>query len=244
MPDNPPSNIVHLPGRPVKTLTPAAVASSTRWLTAWTPSEPVPSEARDQLPLLVASAESALAPADIQGFAVAMDTLVQWLERFGVVAFFEDAAQRKSQIADIVRGYREALADLPSDVLMRAVADTTRSHRYRNLPLPADIRAHAETELRERQNRLLRLKTAAQIAGRVAGQKSGWPEMRQRSEAEIAAAADMLRAVQGVAVEPATDGAADVVRKSDDADDRREAIRRVVSGGLRRVPKPWERAQP
>lgn len=95
-----------------------------------------------------------------------MDALVQWVERFGVVPLSDASAQRKTQIADIVRGYRAALSDLPSDVLLRAVLDTTRTHRYRNLPLPADIRTHADAELRARQTRLLRLKTAQQIAER------------------------------------------------------------------------------
>lgn len=194
---------------------------------------------------MLASAESAIAPASVQGFAVAMDALVQWLERFAMIAFSDDPQERKRQITDIVRGYRDALSDLPADLLMRAVTQTTQTHRFRNLPLPADIRTHAEAELAERKARFLRLKTAAQVADRQRqGKDRHGP--RERSPEQLAAAAAMVAEVARIDASPKAIPTAVGDLAAGGQDDRREAVRRVAAEttGMRRVRKPWEASPP
>lgn len=238
-----PNNIVPLPGRTAKTLPPAVLESSTVWLTAWTPAEPLPPEVRGQLPVLVASAESSLVPADVQQFAVSMDELMQWVERYGVIPLDTNPARRRAQIADVVRGYDAALADLPADILLSAIRETIRTHKFRTLPMPGDIRAFAETELRERQTRLLRLKTAAMIAEREAKARAEYSAPRERTPEQTAAAAAMVQAVRAVPVEPKAMPAEPGDLKPDPVADHREAVRRVAeeTKAFKRVPKPWER---
>ncbi|WP_376956337.1 hypothetical protein ABNQ39_00045 (plasmid) [Azospirillum sp. A26] len=194
--------------------------------------------------MLVASAESALAPADVQQFAVSMDELMQWVERYGVIPLDANPARRRAQIADTVRGYDAALSDLPADILLNAVRETIRTHRYRTLPMPGDIRAFAETELRERQTRLLRLKTAAMIAEREAKARAEYSAPRERTPEEIAAAAAMAEQVRAMPVVPQTVPAQAADLKPDPVSDHREAVRRVMAEtqAFKRVPKPWERA--
>ena len=220
------------------------MASSTHWLTAWNPAEPLPEGAAEQLPALVAGAEAAIIPADVRAFAVAMDELAQWVERFGVIPLSENEAKRTAQIADVVRGYDAALSDLPADLLLAAVRKTIATHRFRNLPLPADIRAHAEDELAERKARLLRLKTAAIIAEREAKARDEYSAPRERTPEQIAAAAEMAAKVNRMEVAPKPVPKALGDLKPEETD-RREAIRRVMAEtkGFRRIPKPGERRE-
>ncbi|PWC69129.1 hypothetical protein TSH7_01405 [Azospirillum sp. TSH7] len=194
--------------------------------------------------MLVEAAERAVAPADVKAFAVAMDALVQWVEVFGVIPLPADPDKREAQIGAIVAGYRAPLADLPADVLVNAVRATIANHQFRTLPMPADIRKYAEAELRERQARMLRLKTAQQIAERQAKTTADYAFPRERTHEQIAGFSAVVAAVSRIDAAPK----AMPTERSDlhpEDDDRRAAILRVQqeTRGLRRIPKPWEAKQ-
>ena len=120
---------------------------------------------------------------------------------------------------------------------------TIAHHQFRTLPMPADIRKYAETELRERQARMLRLKTAQQIAERQAKATEDYAFPRERTPEQIAAAAAMAAAVSRIDAAPKAMPTERSDLKPED-DDRRAAILRVQqeTRAFKRIPKPWERS--
>ena len=87
--------------------------------------------------------------------------------------------------------YREDLADLPSDLLVLAVQRVVMTHRYRNLPLPAEFRKAVAEELARRRLALSQLQAVRKF-GRFA-EPALPPEERQTS----AQAAETRRSVAG-----------------------------------------------
>ena len=83
-----------------------------------------------------------------------------WAETFGLVALPANGAKRQAAYAAIASGYHEAISDLPGDLALKAVAHIKRTHRFRNLPLPADIRAAVANDLALRMLTLKRLESA------------------------------------------------------------------------------------
>jgi hypothetical protein len=231
-------------------MTPALAASSTAWITRWTLADPLPPGEAAKLPAYLAAAEQHAAPASTEAFAVAMKPLVDWVQVFGPA--LEPSEQdggrpgvRRAQIADIVRGYREPLADLPGDLLADAVKTVVARHRYRNLPNPGEIRAHAEDLLRERNDRLRRLRTAAMKAQMEAASRPD-DTPRERTPEQIAEAERMAAEAKRVLAEakPQAIPGTPADLKPEDTD-YRAACRRVAeeTKSFRRIPKPWDRPQ-
>lgn len=108
-----------------------------------------------EIPRLMREAEASLKPATERDFAVAMDQLLEF------AALYEIPAQNQ---ASLVTLYRRSLADVPADVLMQATADTLRDWSFRKLPLPGDIRRHANAEITRRQQVKLRANHARIVA--------------------------------------------------------------------------------
>lgn len=127
------------------------------WLTEWRSANDrqIPAHVRARLPELKLEAERALRPASAPEFLVALDRLWEFAETFGLPAEKTEAATKM---------YREALMDIPADVLVNAIRRTTETWSYRSLPLPADIRKNASEELSRRQLIRSRIKIAEMYA--------------------------------------------------------------------------------
>lgn len=52
-----------------------------------------------------------------------------------------------TDVAEIAKTYAAALADIPADLLVLAIARLRQTWRWARIPLPADVRAVVETEL-------------------------------------------------------------------------------------------------
>nr|BDD44199.1 hypothetical protein 29 [Balneolaceae bacterium] len=126
----------------------------------WTPAEPVPGEIVPHLDACVATARDMLKPADKQAWAVSMDRLLSWVERYGVIPLPTNDKARAERLQDIALGYREDLPDIPGDLLYEAVNRIIGEQHYRVLPMPGDIRKAVKTEWDERKRRLDKLQTA------------------------------------------------------------------------------------
>lgn len=95
--------------------------------------------------------------------AVALGELVDWIEGFGVIALPDDPTERREKVGRIAGRYAENLSDLPSDLLVQAIRSTINAHRFRNLPLPADIRATVAEELGRRRAQRARLESVLRL---------------------------------------------------------------------------------
>lgn len=80
-------------------------------------------------------------PASSEVFAVCLLKLAKFGRAFG---FLETKA------SDITGFYREALADVPADLLELAVDGTIRSWKWNRMPSPADLRQSISSELAQR----------------------------------------------------------------------------------------------
>jgi hypothetical protein len=155
----------------------------------WTTEEPVPSDRAEHLPAAVKASEHSLMPVSQKAFAVAMDRLVAWAEQFGLVAMPTRADAREEMIRSLVDSYRTALDDLPQDLLMTAIDQTIRNHKFRNLPLPGDIRERVSTELSDRKTLSTKIKSA-DFFTRLRGQQASSAVHKPRSEADKQAVAE------------------------------------------------------
>jgi len=181
-----------------------------------------------------------------------MKPLVEWVQRFGIVPLEPTEQQggrpgvRRAQVAEIVRGYRDALADIPGDILADAVKTVVDRHTYRNLPTPGDIRVRAETEMRGRNDILRRLRTAKIRADMDARGRADEPgdAPRERTPEQLAAAA----AAKEAALQALSAGPVRVVPAQRDdlvqRDDSTAAARRRVAEGLAGFRKIERNAQP
>jgi len=117
----------------------------------------VPAElTRDRLQAAIDAQQALLEPADIKAFAVLVAKIFEFARTFGLANPDTEAA---------TKFYREALSDLPPDLLQRAVSDVVREWKWGNkIPLPADIRNQVEAELTARKVMLVRLEMAEKRA--------------------------------------------------------------------------------
>jgi hypothetical protein len=133
-------------------------------LLTWTPAEQVPVEAKDHIEGAINFALDTLSPAKPETWAVVLDGFIGWIERFGVIPLPPIGSQERDKaLGGIIKSYRDALAlhDIPDDLLHEAFEKTIRTHEYRNLPLPAQIRKHVDDELMDRKRRFDKLNTAS-----------------------------------------------------------------------------------
>lgn len=131
-------------------------------LLTWTPAEQVPAEAKNHIEGAISFALESLHPARAETWAVVLDGFIGWIERFGVIPLPPvDSPERSKVLGGIIKSYRDALGDIPDDLLQEAFEKTIKLHEYRNLPLPAQVRKHIEDEFRDRKRRCDKLNTAS-----------------------------------------------------------------------------------
>jgi len=130
-------------------------------LLRWTPAEQVPSEVIPHLDQNIEVAWSLIQPAEPMTWAVVMDDFIGWIERFGIVPLHAiGSPERDRTVSAIVADYRNALHDIPDDLLKEAFEKTIQNHRFRNLPLYAEVRQYVDDELRDRKRRFDKLNSA------------------------------------------------------------------------------------
>jgi hypothetical protein len=166
-------------------------------LLTWTTSEPVPTELIAKLPAALAASERSLKPMSRKSFVVILDGLFAYVEQMGLVPLPTDDGRRIEWLRDTRNIYYDACGDMPEDLFEQAVKQTIKTHQYRNLPLPGDIRAKVAVELSERKFLDAKIKTAAFFAQRQGQQAARrQPPVREvrkpRSEAEKRAVADAV----------------------------------------------------
>ena len=122
------------------------------WLDRWEPwitaQIPVP------LVTLTAArieAETALTPADERAATLALAELFRWARLFGL---------KLDDLEATAREFREALADLPADLLTQAIGMIRRTWHYPSLPLPGDLRRQVTDELARRRMLATKLRQA------------------------------------------------------------------------------------
>jgi hypothetical protein len=121
------------------------------------PAFQIPAGLPEILPRALAEAERATTPADKRAVAVALDKLWRFGETFGLWK----RPATKEAVADATRFYADVLAELPSDLVMKAVDEVCRTHKWGNrLPLPADLSATVSAEMSARKQELIRLRLA------------------------------------------------------------------------------------
>ena len=143
---------------PSTTALPASLEATRGWLERAVAAgmETIPPDVVAGLPAAVAEAEAALAPASPQAFAVTIKRLTDYVEAFGLPAPAPSAAAAV---------YREALGDLPAELLAEAVTRTVRTHKFHVLPKPGEIRATVAEDLAKLHLRRHMARRAAIVAG-------------------------------------------------------------------------------
>jgi hypothetical protein len=126
-------------------------------LMSWKATDNLPAETREAAAMHLQALEQAVQPASARAAAVALEPLISLIDRYGIIPLPSDAEARETELSRIARGYRQDLADLPSDLLALAVRRIVRTHQYRNLPLPAEIRKAVAEEFIYRRAALGRL---------------------------------------------------------------------------------------
>lgn len=142
-----------------KPRTGALCCEVSEWLASWNPNpdDSLPPEIVAALPALRTEARSVMAPASAREFLVALDLLWKFARTFGIKATPEE-------VEEATQAYRASLADLPLDLLAEAIQRTKAAWTYRNLPLPAEIRAHISDQLTRRRLIANRLRLAEMYA--------------------------------------------------------------------------------
>ena len=136
------------------------------WLAAWAGQAravgltPMPDAITAHLSAELKAAQARLTPSDAPTMAVTLARLAVFARSFSLPL---------DDIAATVAIYRDALADLPGDLLMDGVARTIAGHRYHNMPKPGDIRARIEGELITRRARLAHARLALSRSRRQGG---------------------------------------------------------------------------
>lgn len=122
-------------------------------LTAWKIEEPrPPSLTNDELERTVAILTTKTTPATVQEYARAMMALIEFGGAFGVPCGSPEAVQAI---------YRETLADLPAELLHRAVARIKSGWTWGNrMPFPAEIRATVADDLAVLRSNLAKARIA------------------------------------------------------------------------------------
>lgn len=111
----------------------------------------VPDRLRPSAEALLNDLTLGVRKASPEGYAVAMDRLMEFAAAFGI-----KTPDRKT----ILNVYRETLGDLPQDLLEAAISRTMADYKYQNMPKPADIRQHVRADLAQRKIHLMTLRMA------------------------------------------------------------------------------------
>ncbi len=184
---------------PTRTL-PSALSCAAS-LASWRALNTLPAETRGQVAAAIPALEAALAPATVQAAAVGLEPLIRLIDRYGLVPLPTDPDDREAELGRIARMYREDLADLPSDLLVLAVQRVVTTHRYRNLPLPAEFRKAVAEELARRRLALSQLQAVRKF-GRFAEpalppEERLTPAQASETRRSVAGATAILRPAEG-----------------------------------------------
>lgn len=167
---------------------------SPNWLEGWKATDTLPARARAEALACIPPLEASLRPAEPKALALALTSLLDWIADFGIVALPTDAGAREAFLTRLAARYREHLQHLPADLLARCVDETMSSHRFRNLPLPADMLARVSAELGRRRITLggcrLALKLNRFEPEPIAPEDRVRPEQARALRLELAALAD------------------------------------------------------
>jgi hypothetical protein len=118
-----------------------------RLVISWTADQNVPADSAASLPSAIAEIEALTTPIDGKALAV---LLMQTLKIWTPPDDFDDTAQF----------YREALEDVPADLVQAALKHLRQTLKW--FPKPCELRAPIEDELRRRRDILRRLKLMEQ----------------------------------------------------------------------------------
>ena len=117
--------------------------------------------------------QHALKPASVQEFGVAIDRLFQFARTFGIAP---------DNVADMTSFYRQALDDVPADMVREAVDNIIRTWKWgKKMPMPADLRERVEKELTLRRIELQaeqRRQVERPVQVRLTEEERGTPEER------------------------------------------------------------------
>lgn len=113
------------------------------WMEAWQPRQPVP-VSREDFELQAGKIDAALEPASPKEIAVALKRITSFLSAFGIMPAGADEI--------VIGAYRDALHEVPADLLGLAVHGATVGLRYSRPPLPADLVAGARAEIAKRSH--------------------------------------------------------------------------------------------
>lgn len=196
-----------------------------RLATSWTPDQRLPAETAARLPEAITEIEALNAPIDDKVLAV---LLVKSLKLWKLPEDWDDIAPF----------YREALADVPLDLVQSALKHLRLTSKW--FPKPSELRAPIETELRHRRDLLRRIKTMELKASKGDVEEAPWVPRTAEEKAQAAEIARktalMLAAVQRIPAEHDEDTVA-VTRN----EKRRQALRDAYEAtGL--DPEAWKRA--
>lgn len=129
-------------------------------------------------------------PAGDKAWGGAIDKLLTYAVAFSIPMPDMDAA---------ISIYREALADLPGDLLAEAVASVCRNNTWGNrMPMPGEIRAHIEADIVGRSEIRAKIKIAIARQARDKADKSAAKQQARVDQFWTEAAAR-----QGVTIEEA-----------------------------------------
>lgn len=109
-------------------------------------------EIRELLPALLDELDVKLQPATPKEYAVSMGRLLLFMETFKLPA---------TNQGDLQTIYRDALNDLPADLLNEAVNRIKREHKWNTIPTPAAIRDKVSRQLIDRKLLQIQCRIAA-----------------------------------------------------------------------------------
>lgn len=120
------------------------------WGPEWLNQTPEPwrTRARELLPSL----EASLTPARWEIFAVIIRQLFLFAQTLG---------KGPPNVTEATKIYRQALHDIPADLLETGVQKVIRSHKFNTLPAPGEIREAVSAELAVRRKWLILARMAA-----------------------------------------------------------------------------------
>ena len=141
---------------------------------------------------------------------------------------------------DIAPFYREALADVPVDLVQSALKHLRLTLKW--FPKPCELRAPIEAELQRRRDLLRRIKTMELKAAKGDVEEEPWVPRTETEKAEAAEIAEktreMLKAIQRVPAEEAETTLAYERRQN------RNALLREAYAATKLDPEAWKRENP
>ena len=131
----------------------------------WTPAHRLPMAYRREIDRQLLLLRPLCAPADETGIAVYAGKLAEWIGAYGLMPLPADPDEREAALQPVLVGFiddRDPL--MPGDLLAESVVRMRRRHRFRNLPMPAELAATVSADWARRRTILARLELAARIA--------------------------------------------------------------------------------